>query len=203
MKFYEIGRSMVEMLGVLAIIGVLSVGAISGYNKAMMKYKLNKQAEQTNTIINACIRYLNDLRITTGATNGQNNLIPYLNKLGEIPTEMLTANISSLSDVFKTQIRIYYHDTDYLGIIYLIDGSQSSKEQCMNVINTVKENHSAIYNIFFRNDYDDKNSEYSSSIYGDNYCKANKTCLKNMKISDIYDKCDFCESSCLLYITLR
>ena len=38
------GRSMVEMLGVLANIGVLSVGAIAGYSKAMMKYKLNKQA---------------------------------------------------------------------------------------------------------------------------------------------------------------
>ena len=38
------GRSMVEMLGVLAIIGILSVGAIAGYSKAMMKYKLNKQA---------------------------------------------------------------------------------------------------------------------------------------------------------------
>ena len=34
------GRSMVEMLGVLAIIGILSVGAITGYSKAMMKYKL-------------------------------------------------------------------------------------------------------------------------------------------------------------------
>ena len=29
------GRSMVEMLGVLAIIGVLSVGAMNGYSKAM------------------------------------------------------------------------------------------------------------------------------------------------------------------------
>ena len=47
----ECGRSMVEMLGVLAIIGVLSVGAISGYSKAMMKYKLNKQLEQMNQLI--------------------------------------------------------------------------------------------------------------------------------------------------------
>ena len=29
------GRSMIEMLGVLAIIGVLSVGGIAGYSKAM------------------------------------------------------------------------------------------------------------------------------------------------------------------------
>ena len=51
------GRSMVEMLGVLAIIGVLSVGAIAGYSKAMMKYRLNKQAQQVSTILNAGILY--------------------------------------------------------------------------------------------------------------------------------------------------
>ena len=33
---------MIEMLGVLAIIGVLSVGGIAGYSKAMLKYKTNK-----------------------------------------------------------------------------------------------------------------------------------------------------------------
>ena len=42
----EAGRSMVEMLGVLAIIGVLSVGGISGYSKAMAKYKLTKAQDQ-------------------------------------------------------------------------------------------------------------------------------------------------------------
>ena len=36
------GRSMIEMLGVLAIIGVLSVGGIAGYSKAMTKYRINK-----------------------------------------------------------------------------------------------------------------------------------------------------------------
>ncbi len=36
------GRSMIEMLGVLAIIGVLSVGGVAGYSKAMMKWKINK-----------------------------------------------------------------------------------------------------------------------------------------------------------------
>ena len=35
-----LGRSMVEMLGVLAIIGVLSMAALSGYQTAMSKYCL-------------------------------------------------------------------------------------------------------------------------------------------------------------------
>ncbi len=44
------GRSMIEMLGVLAIIGVLSVGGIAGYSKAMTKYRVNKSIEQITLI---------------------------------------------------------------------------------------------------------------------------------------------------------
>lgn len=36
------GRSMVEMLGVLAIIGVLSIGGVAGYRYAMTKHKQNE-----------------------------------------------------------------------------------------------------------------------------------------------------------------
>lgn len=45
------GRSMVEMLGVLAIIGVLSVGGIAGYSKAMAKYKTNQTLDQLSMLI--------------------------------------------------------------------------------------------------------------------------------------------------------
>jgi len=41
-KINEIGRSMVEMLGVLAVTGVLSVGGIIGYRFAMDKYRANE-----------------------------------------------------------------------------------------------------------------------------------------------------------------
>ena len=50
-KANEYGRSMIEMLGVLAIVGVLSVGGISGYSKAMNKYKVNKTIDQLSTIV--------------------------------------------------------------------------------------------------------------------------------------------------------
>ncbi len=41
-KTNESGRSMVEMLGVLAIIGVLSIGGIAGYSMAMNRYRANE-----------------------------------------------------------------------------------------------------------------------------------------------------------------
>ena len=44
----ESGRSMVEMLGVLAIIGVLSVGGIAGYTTAMNKHRANKLLQQAS-----------------------------------------------------------------------------------------------------------------------------------------------------------
>ena len=50
-KNLEIGRSMIEMLGVLAIIGVLSVGGITGYSKAMERFKINKTIDEISTII--------------------------------------------------------------------------------------------------------------------------------------------------------
>lgn len=51
-KTNQSGRSMIEMLGVLAIIGVLSVGGIAGYSKAMSKYRANKTIEQITMIAN-------------------------------------------------------------------------------------------------------------------------------------------------------
>lgn len=47
----ESGRSMVEMLGVLAIVGVLSIGGIAGYTKAMAKYKINSTLDQISMLV--------------------------------------------------------------------------------------------------------------------------------------------------------
>ena len=58
-KTNESGRSMVEMLGVLAIIGVLSIGGIAGYTLAMNRYRANE-------ILNAA----SDVAITAMSANG-------------------------------------------------------------------------------------------------------------------------------------
>ena len=46
----ETGRSMVEMLGVLAIIGILSIGGIQGYTFAMNKYHSNEIVNELNLL---------------------------------------------------------------------------------------------------------------------------------------------------------
>ena len=49
------GRSMVEMLGVLAVIGVLSAGALAGYSKAMFKHKVNQSIDIFQGVIRRLI----------------------------------------------------------------------------------------------------------------------------------------------------
>ena len=56
-RINENGRSMVEMLGVLAIIGILSAVSLAGYSKAMAKHKVN----QTINIVNGVIQRLMEL----------------------------------------------------------------------------------------------------------------------------------------------
>ena len=45
------GRSMIEMLGVLAIIGVLSVGGLAGYNMAMQKIRINNLVSEFSLFV--------------------------------------------------------------------------------------------------------------------------------------------------------
>ena len=68
-KNFEAGRSMIEMLGVLAIVGVLSVGGIAGYSKAMEKWKTNKVLSEYSYLIYGLIEHLSDYQNLTTPQN--------------------------------------------------------------------------------------------------------------------------------------
>lgn len=99
-KNFEKGRSMIEMLGVLAIIGVLSVGGLAGYSKAMLKYKTNKTIEQTTQVITGLITaFANQNHITGTSTIFPNEIdsnepedIELFKALGIIDSQMLDNN---------------------------------------------------------------------------------------------------------------
>ena len=192
---YCAGRSMVEMLGVLAIIGVLSVGAIAGYSKAMFKYKLNKQAEQLNQVINSVIKYV---RVMDSYKSAQ-NLTPLFVKLGEIPQEMIKPNIQNyFYDIFNNQIYIYNEDGSsnnknwHALVIYvnlpLLSNSNNSLEICRNVLTVAKENSANINSVYTVSGYgtDDNRKFY---LEGDKRCTDTRVCLRNMTLDSIYEAC--------------
>ena len=76
------GRSMIEMLGVLAIIGVLSVGGIAGYSKAMNKFKTNKVADNVSMLV----ANIKTMYAQQNSYNGLDNVSAV--KMGLVPDEL-------------------------------------------------------------------------------------------------------------------
>ena len=107
------GRSMIEMLGVLAIIGVLSVGGIAGYSKAMEKFKINKTIEQISTIAN-------NVRTTFMSQGNYKGLSASLaHNAGIIPDEMW--DDGSAYNVWGGRLVVYGWYADF-------DGADSSSK---------------------------------------------------------------------------
>ena len=73
-KISELGRSMIEMLGVLAVVGVLSIGAIQGYKYAFNKYNANET--------------INELNLRAHDISQRMDRLIELNHVGEIDMEM-------------------------------------------------------------------------------------------------------------------
>ncbi len=98
MKNNENGRSMVEMLGVLAIIGVLSAGGLAGYSKAMFKHKLNSTMDQITMLVT-------NIRTMYGTQGNYSGLQTDAINLGIIPSVMGTA-MNALTNPFKGGVTI-------------------------------------------------------------------------------------------------
>ena len=189
--YTQSGRSMVEMLGVLAIIGVLSIGAIAGYSKAMMKYKLNKQAEQLNTVINAVARNIHGFDNLKGSDEASQYITSYFIKMGEFPKEMIVSGDNdSIYDVWKN--KYYIALTPKWIAIYVFMNldikSSETLEMCRNILVTAKENSDNVRHVNLMSGFasDEQISEF---FMGDRFCGSGSTCLRNITLDNIYSAC--------------
>ncbi len=110
-KNNESGRSMIEMLGVLAIIGVLSVGGISGYSKAMQKYRINKTIEQI-TLIAGNVRTFFASQGNYAGLSSSDTGKAIIKKAKLVPDEMLTLSddgtkIIAITNPFGGGVSLY------------------------------------------------------------------------------------------------
>ena len=124
LKNEEAGRSMVEMLGVLAIVGVLSIGGISGYSKAMAKYKVNKTLDQISLLVT-------NIRSTFGNQNsytGLSNTSAISYEL--VDKDMSHGTASTLKSAYNGTITI---TTDDGGLAFKIKYEGLPKGACASI----------------------------------------------------------------------
>ena len=203
------GRSMVEMLGVLAIIGVLSVGAIAGYSKAMMKYKLNKHTESFRILLNEAIK----LRPDVERLSKSYDFNELLYKANLLPDGInYNASDTLLYDIFKNKNDLYYlywtRPNGTLANDYVLETkmnrsgnkiSSQDKEICRNIMLAAKENFRDINSIEMRSDLPDDRYYNASSF--------SRYSLSKATLKQIDDACSSCDSelSCeiILYIRIK
>ena len=130
-KTNENGRSMIEMLGVLAIIGVLSVGGIAGYSKAMNKFKTNKVADNVSMLV----ANIKTLYAQQNTYNGLDNKTAI--SMGVVPDELGTnATSGTLTNAYSGPVYIETSDStaDKDDKAFTIVFTKLSREACISLV---------------------------------------------------------------------
>ncbi|MBR2299497.1 MAG: type II secretion system protein [Alphaproteobacteria bacterium] len=204
MKFKENGRSMVEMLGVLAIIGVLSVGALSGYNNAMKKHKFNQLVTNWEQFI-ANIKYYEDFLIQE--SQGKSTYFPIISYLQSLHIVPDTWNVqeTTLFDNFQNASTIHISFNTRITIDYYLGSSVDSSFKttfCTDMLMRLIKPNSNSFEFTFV--YRGQDNPSSVRFWGDNFCSGSKKCIKDMTATDAYDICAPCVqgSDCILAIAL-
>lgn len=176
MENNQTGRSMIEMLGVLAIIAVLTVGGIAGYGKAMRMWNSNLQKEQLTQLFQSLIRLRYDLSHDRQYNERSANIADILYALNEVPAGMKyngglidkTGNVYSISygkSCWKSN-----KDSDEQTCAFLMAFSvrfiktdsamaPTSEDLCVNIANVAKENSKDLRSIQTFLGNKDKNDE--------------------------------------------
>ena len=201
---------MIEMLGVLAIVGVLSVGGIAGYSKAMEKFKLNKAISEYSMLIFGMQDYIETIQKYTidqphiGAVQIAEaaNLIP---QAWEIQSDY------GLLDVYGNRLQIYIDKSPrHLIIDFYLQGMTKAETNqytqtfsgklCMELFNNIIiPLNSTIYEAhIFRS-----KSGNGKNFSGKTSCSSNKTCIKDMTLNDVHNACNYCtaEDNCAIVLS--
>ncbi len=203
------GRSMIEMLGVLAIIGVLSVGGIAGYSKAMEKWKINKSISEYNLIIFSLLEHLDRFKNLSSDKNWSLvSLLDYMQQSGLVTPEWQPISEREFNDPYGNTIAFFSRHNNLVidltigGLLFSDENITSpsfSAEMCKEYFsNTVIPLQSSL--LFARLYMLTGNSSTSTYFYGNSICNNRTNCLKTMTLNDINTLCNSCtkDSACVI-----
>ena len=194
-----LGRSMIEMLGVLAIIAVLSVGGIAGYSKTMEKWKVDKAIEGYSMLVFGILEHIDDLRKSTA--DNTNIDVETLLALNIIPQSWKNSNnIYNVIDNYNNWIRVWKQSGTGLVIDIYLSAPAANADG-----NSVTENTSVtLCRELFTNLFMPLHAEalytsvYVASkgnyiFYGDKYCKnSQRKCMSSATPVQINEACNYC-----------
>ena len=205
--FYnQIGRSMIEMLGVLAIIAVLSVGGIAGYSKAMEQFKANKLIEEYNLLIAGLIEYKSGFPIVKGydtyiaSTIMSLNLVPSTWKLIGSYLDDNRGNLLFIRAKFASSLNglpVIVADFNLGGLKNDVS-ERFSIITCQNIFNKIIIPLHSTLSL----GYVYLNGAGHDMYYGDGYCSGKLKCIRDMSLNDVKNICSSCDAKRRCNVTI-
>jgi hypothetical protein len=179
---------MVEMLGVLAIIGVLSIGSLAGYRAAMKKYDLNRHTQQIEAFFAGFCDYVRATRHAS-RSNGDDPIAPAI-QANFLPDDMINpSDKTQIIDYYGNKISATYDSANKSYFIYF---RTPTKDVCLNLLQFTKRNTDTLQ---FVAKY--VNEDAAPFLYGTQSCKTGTLCLDAMTFSELNDWClTYCSSGC-------
>ena len=203
MKQNQFGRSMIEMLGVLAIIGVLSVGGITGYSKAMEKFKINKMIDEYSYLINGLLEYKENL--IKSNPDEEINLYDFIIAANLVPPSWTIGKSWGMTDTMGNPVRPYLNNIEKFIVldVHLQTTGKGTADfaynSCVTLFKDIAKPLSQDFIGIFA-------GSASTSIHyqGAPYChkgKDNTKCLSDMTLPEIDEACKKClngKSNCMV-----
>ena len=197
------GRSMIEMLGVLAIVGVLSVGGIAGYSKAMEKFKINKLINEYNMLIAGLVEHKSEFPLVGDDPNGHYPLSDMIKALNLVPETWKYINSEYLEDSFGNYIKPrsgvvtdmpqIVLDFNLGGLALDADGNQISssfsEKMCFEMFNNVVY---PLHSVLVRA-YLFRSGISNGMYYGSHYCGGGNKCISELSLTDMKEMCSSCD----------
>ncbi len=194
-----VGRSMIEMLGVLAIIGVLSVEGIAGYSKAMEQFRINKAIAEYSFLIQGLLEHLDAIkRMTDKNYGGQNGLVDFVQAAHLVPETWIKNRDDvnfQMKDTYGNIVQIFSRRQRlvidlYLGGFTKVGENKAaslsfSPKFCASIMQNVVQPLSSVLNYTYIT-YNYK------TFYGNETCSANRKCIRNLTLSEINSICRAC-----------
>ena len=211
-KGIQYGRSMIEMLGVLAIIGVLSVGGLAGYSKAMEKWKENRAINEYTYLMQGIMEHLTDFEKLSRSYE-RYDLLPTLSAMNLLPANWENAadyiGHKNVVDTLGNTLSVFIRNSRV--VMTLMFGTSSVAENGDDISpafsgrlckafwqNILVPLHNQIYYAgVYRSKYYDRSNYY----FNDKYCGSTDNCFSTIELNDIERICSSCatdEEYCVL-----
>ncbi|MBO5039195.1 MAG: hypothetical protein J6C85_07075 [Alphaproteobacteria bacterium] len=197
-RIEEQGRSMIEMLGVLAIVGVLSVGGIAGFNRAMFTYRQMSLMTELAEFIRDVMAYREEWRklaVSSGASDAGVRIEEQIGMMGILPKNWSYEKFS----IYDSSNRCITARVEQTGLVInypLSNGNKRSKSDvrytCRLLFERVALPYRDMITLLWIHKYGESGSGSGGRFMGEGYCSSDKNCLSAVTLSDIIE---FCETS--------